>query len=451
MTLHKRIALKDLEVNPANDRHGDLGSEAAAIEWLLVNKTEKMKDLLDDIAAKDGAVFEEPLVMKKPGAEKYTVYDGNRRVTCLKLLHGLVPDTAKNTLKKKVGAIALNKNIKLDSHVECRVETDIDVVNDILERRHTPGNSGAGQLKWDGHEKENFLERTGRSQKLNFAREINKLLIEGGYLSADDRIPLSTFNRLFSSKDAKRRAGVDVRDDQIQLINDRDAAYSTLTRIAKDMIAGKKTLDDVWDNMKKMSYLDELEKEGLLPSAQNRLDEPEVVTERGVNGEVTLVPQKPQASRQRDYLLPTNLPSPDEKNPLFSFKFRRLFYELQNTLRFEAHQVSISISFRTFLEILTDTYIRAHNLNGTGASLAKRVQIAFSDMQKKARMPEETRSFVIKLDAASEYFSINTLHKVSHHDFHVSDGDLRSYVNNLDAYLREAIKSINDQKQNKVA
>lgn len=441
MAIYKRIPLKDLEVNQANDRHGELMSEAAAMEWLLVNKTEKMKDLLEDIASKSGAILEEPLVMKKAGSDKYIVYDGNRRVTCLKLLHGLVPESINNPLQKKVEALRAN-NTQLDTHVECRLETDTDVVNDLLEYRHTPGNSGAGQLKWDGHEKENFLERTGRSHKLNFAREVNRLLIEGKYLADGDRIPLSNFNRLFSSKETKRRVGVDVQDEQIQLINDREVAYGVLTRIAKDMIAGKKTLDDVWDNAKKTAYLDELEKEGLLPSAQNRLKVPEVVTDKDEDGTIVTIPPKPQAPRQRDYLLPTNLPPP-EQGAFFSFKFCRLFYELQNTLRFGAHEVSISISLRTFLEIVTDTYIRAHNLDGTGASLAKRIQIAFADMKGKTAMPEETRAFVSKLDAANEYFSINTLHKVSHHDFHVSESDLRSYVNNLDAYLREAILRIN--------
>lgn len=450
MTVHKRIALKDLEVNPANDRHGDLGSEAAAIEWLLVNKTDKMKDLLDDIIEKDGVVFEEPLVMKKPDEDKYVVYDGNRRVTCLKLLNGLVPSDAKNPLLKKLEAIKANKNLTLDTHVECRVETDINVVNDILERRHTPGISGAGQLKWDGHEKENFLERTGRVQKLNFAREVNRLLIEAGYLAASDRLPLSTFNRLFSFKEARRRAGVDIQNEQIHLINDKHAAYSTLTRIAKDMIAGKTTLDHVWDNAKKTKYLDDLEKEGVLPSARNRLVKPQEINKPvATNNNEAPVPQKPKASPQRDYLLPTNLPSP-EQGALFSFKFCRLFYELQNTLRFGAHLISISITFRAFLEILTGAYLRAHNIEA-GGSLVNLVQAAFKDMHSKTPMSEEIRAFVAKLNDESEYFSINTLHKVTHKDFQLSENDLRSYVNNLDGYIRTAIASVNQIQMSRVA
>ena len=449
MTVHRRIALKELEVNPANDRHGDLGSEAAAIEWLLINKTEKMKDLLNDIANKGGVVFEEPLVMKHPSTGKYVVYDGNRRVTCLKLLHGLVPSHVQNPLKGKVDALKANNDFVFDTHIECRVETDIEVVNDILERRHTPGNSGAGQLKWDGHEKENFLERTGRSSKLNFAREMNRVLVEEGYLAPEDRIPLSTFNRLFSSKEMKRRAGVDVQNDRIELINDRDASYKALTRIAKDMIAGNKTLDDVWDNRKKAAYLDELEKEGILPSAKNRLKVPETVVGKDEEGSVPVPPRPQVAPHQRDYLLPTNMPMP-EHNAYFSVKFCQLFYELQNTLRFSSHAVAISISFRTFLEILTNAYLRAHGVDNKG-TFSHRIKNAFVEMRKNTEMPEEARAFVEKLSDANEYFSINTLHKVAHHDMQVSESDLRSYVNNLDAYLREAIESVNKTKRSQAA
>lgn len=47
--IYKKLHIKDLEVNPSNDRHGELPSENDAIKWLLYNKTQKMKELLKDI------------------------------------------------------------------------------------------------------------------------------------------------------------------------------------------------------------------------------------------------------------------------------------------------------------------------------------------------------------------------------------------------------------------
>lgn len=439
MTVFQRIPLQKLEVNPANDRHGEVGSESAAIEWLLVNKTDKMKDLLEDIHQRNGIV-DEPLVMKKPGEDKFVVYDGNRRVTCLKLLHGIVPDGIQNPLAKKVETLRA-KPFNSDQIIECRIEDDINRINNILELRHIPGNSGAGQLKWDGHEKENFLERTGKSQKINLAREVNKLLIQAGYLNPGDRIPLSNFNRLFSSKEIRRRAGIDIEDNKIQLINDQKSSYGALTRIAKDMMVGRKTLDDVWDNNKKNAYLDELENEGLLPSAKNRLASPVPVM---LPIQQPTQPVRPaQGPHQRDYLLPTDMETPAQ-NELFSGKFCSLFYELQNTLKFSQHIISMGIALRAFIEILTSAYLRKHCLDEKGG-LATRIQKAFEHLNKDGSMPETTRSFIVKLSDENEYFSINTLHKVVHNDFQISDQDLRVFVNNLDAYIRRAIIDINSK------
>lgn len=355
----------------------------------------------------------------------------------MKLLHGVIPSDIQNPLAKKIETLR-TKPFPANQIIECRVEDDISRVNNILELRHIPGNSGAGQLKWDGHEKENFLERTGKSQKINLAREVNKLLISAGYLSPEDRIPLSNFNRLFSSNEIRRRAGIDIEGDKIQLINNEQATYGALTRIAKDMMAGRKTLDDVWDNTKKNIYLDELEKEGLLPTAKNRLSNPVIITQPTA----IVPPVRPaQGPHLHNYLLPTDVQAPIQ-NEFFSSKFCILFYELQNTLRFSHHLISMAISLRAFIEILTAAYLRKHQLNDKGG-LAKRIQAAFAHMHKASPLPDTTRAFVDKLSDDKEYFSINTLHKATHNDFQISDQDLRAFVNNLDAYIRYAISDVN--------
>lgn len=79
----RKIALSAFLVNRANDRHGELENETAAIAWLFNNREVHMRNLAKDIVAK-GQIYELPLVA--PEGTKYIVFDGNRRVTCLKLL-----------------------------------------------------------------------------------------------------------------------------------------------------------------------------------------------------------------------------------------------------------------------------------------------------------------------------------------------------------------------------
>jgi hypothetical protein len=77
---YKSLRLEDLVINPANDRHGQLASEDAAISELFRSNDKHMRGLAKDLLAKR-EVFEPPLVFERDG--KFIVADGNRRTTCL--------------------------------------------------------------------------------------------------------------------------------------------------------------------------------------------------------------------------------------------------------------------------------------------------------------------------------------------------------------------------------
>ena len=79
----KKLDLESLVVNSANDRHGELENETSAISWLFTNNETHMKNLARDLAI-TGSIYEPPLVL--PNGSSFVVFDGNRRVTCLKLL-----------------------------------------------------------------------------------------------------------------------------------------------------------------------------------------------------------------------------------------------------------------------------------------------------------------------------------------------------------------------------
>ena len=81
---YRHLPLERLIVNRANDRHGELENETAAIAWLFNNFEQHMRNLTKDIVA-NGQVFEPPLVFPDDGGQ-FILFDGNRRMTCLKLL-----------------------------------------------------------------------------------------------------------------------------------------------------------------------------------------------------------------------------------------------------------------------------------------------------------------------------------------------------------------------------
>ena len=169
---YKMLSLELLVVNPANDRHGELENETAAIARLFALREQHMRSLAKDIVAK-GEIFEPPLVF--PDGEHFVVADGNRRTTCLKLL--AKPRRAP-TVELQQFFVELKKQWlgKFPDKVQCRVEPDRDRVDDILFRRHTGSQNGIGQSTWDDRMKNNFVVRTGKGTGTNVADEIESRL-----------------------------------------------------------------------------------------------------------------------------------------------------------------------------------------------------------------------------------------------------------------------------------
>jgi hypothetical protein len=154
-----RIDLARLRLNPHNDRHGALKDEPASIQWLLENKKGHMRALSQDLA-KTKRLYERPLV--RPEGQQFIVFDGNRRVCCIKLLSD--PNLA--PIEEWVHFFSeLNSNdvVSAFGTIECEVEQDLEIIDETLLRRHTGTQDGVGQSPWDPQGKSFFLQRTGKA------------------------------------------------------------------------------------------------------------------------------------------------------------------------------------------------------------------------------------------------------------------------------------------------
>lgn len=124
---YRFLPLNLLVVNRANDRHGELENETAAIAWLFNNFELHMRNLTKDIVA-IGQVFEPPLVF--PDGEHFVLFDGNRRMTCLKLLE--MPRRAPTIELQEFFTEQRSKwQGEFPSTIECQVERDRDRIGQI--------------------------------------------------------------------------------------------------------------------------------------------------------------------------------------------------------------------------------------------------------------------------------------------------------------------------------
>jgi hypothetical protein len=263
---YRDLPLESLTINRANDRHGELENETAAIAWLFNNFELHMRNLTKDIVA-NGEVFEPPLVF--PDGKHFVLFDGNRRMTCLKLL-----DKPRRAPTIELQEFFSEQRAKwkgdFPSSIQCQVESDRDRIDDILFRRHTGTQGGVGQSTWDDRMKSNFVNRTGMGNSFNAADEIEKRLAEADLLP-HKKIPRSNLNRLLSAEAFRNRVGFSGSKGKFEFTHDEPIVLRALRRIADDLANKHVVLGDIWDIDAKRAYLDGLDGEGVLPKAANSL------------------------------------------------------------------------------------------------------------------------------------------------------------------------------------
>lgn len=441
----KSIPLTSLNVNRANDRHAELANEQAAIQWLLTYRGDHMRNLAKDIV-QEGGIYEPPLVHYEDTQKAYVVYDGNRRVTCLKLLQDpkLAPTEEwrkffQDQKKEWVGSFP--------SETECQIEDNKDRIDEILYRRHIGSQSGIGQSQWDAEAKSNFVKRTGKKSKINVGELIDLKLKEAGYLDEGDKLPRSNLNRLLSSELFRNRVGLSIKNNHVELTHTAEKVMDTLNRIAQDLIGKVITLDDIWDNDAKKKYLNTLGKETVLPTDDDVLATP-------VNFK-TMKPIKVADSGRK----PGPKPKPDGKfdpkpkqrkhliRPEIDYgvlpqvhtqRAMDVWGELQHHLEFGKHDNAISVLFRVLLEFSIENYNERQsvpNIN-TGDKLANKFRKAADHMLAEKLIDKKYHGIVVKFEKTEAVLSTNTMHKYVHSaNFFPSDTHLKSMWDTLSEFI----------------
>lgn len=403
---YKMLALDSLVVNPANDRHGELENETAAIAQLFALREQHMRNLTKDLVTK-GEVFEPPLVY--PDGDKFIVADGNRRTTCLKLLRN--PKRAPTVELQQF--FAEQKKVwrgKFPDRIQCRVEADKDRVDDILFRRHTGSQNGIGQSNWDDRMKNNFVVRTGKGTGINVADEIEKRLVAAN-MQPKKKIPRSNMNRLLSAEAIRNRLGFSIRKGKFEYIRNEDTVRRALHRVADDLASGKLTLNDIWDTDSKLTYIDKLDHEGVLPTVADLPKKPSISPPPASPSPQPAPVNRPPAR--------VNLIPHTEYGVAWSGRLQRLhaiWDELQFKLELPEHPNAISVLMRVLLELAVDNYVTQTKLATVyeNDKLAKEILKVAEDLHSQGKITEKYRDVFKKAQNMDALISTDTLNRYVH-------------------------------------
>jgi len=406
---YRPISLDSLTINRGNDRHGELENETAAMAWLFSHLEQHMKSLAKDIVESNG-IYEPPLVAGDD--DKFIVFDGNRRITCLKLLQN--PRRAPTVeLQEFFRDLSSKWSGEFPAHVNCQIEADRDRIDDILFRRHTGTQGGVGQTTWDDRMKSNFVNRTGKAGGFNVADAIERKLAEAEMLPKR-KIPRSNLNRLLSSEAFRNRVGFTVRKGRMHLTHQDGPVLHAMRRIADDLANGRIVLGDIWDVDSKRAYLDQLEIEKALPTAEHRLAKPKpppIVTETTPGKSITVVSATPT---RRTTLIPNKdygLTWPGRLQ-----RHHAIWEELQFRLHLLEHPNAISALFRVLLELSIENYLLHTKLTTVKATdnLANRALRVAEDLFRNGKISSKYLQTFKKFPQYDALVSADTLNRYVH-------------------------------------
>jgi hypothetical protein len=224
-----------------------------------------------------------------------------------------------------------------------------------------------------------------------------------------------------------------VNKGRFEFTHSEDIALAAMARIADDLANRRLVLGDIWDVDGKRSYLDTLEREGILPTAQHTLSQRSSGTAQA------------KALRVR----PTASPKPSQRQTLIPKKdfglawpgrlqrHHQIWEELQFHLELNRHPNAISVLFRVLLELSVDNYIKQTQLAvQPNDKLAVRILKVGRDLGTQGKLDKKYLGTLSKFQHEDKLVSADTLNRYVHSsNFAPSPEHLASLWDSLSEFI----------------
>lgn len=428
----KQIPLDQLVVNPDNDRHGHRADEQEAVDWLFANHGNYMMNLIEDIAD-SGEVFDPPLVVY--AENKYIVFDGNRRITALKALSGLVK--VPTSFNAMLSQFQNNFRPSPTYFVGCQVDDRPEIVDLILSRRHNGTDAGRGQLSWDPRAKANNAHRTGGTQYYEISAAIEKYLEGIGY-KPEKKFKRSTIYRLLNTKARQARFGIKLgsKGDLI-FTRPEPEARAALIKVVDDTMNDKLTLNNLLNLESINSYLDGIS--DFIEPVDRRTSE--VNSSQDLKIDQVAAVKKIRPPKLRETLIPNHLTYSENWKGKGTGKIESIWYELQFKLKLDAHPIAIAIMLRALIETATFFALAELKLS-RGSKLTGNINSVVDKLVEKRHLDEKSGADIkrfVQDDQSNR--SLNALHRVVHSlNFTLGKDDLCGIWNEIEPFLTAALQ-----------
>ena len=201
-----------------------------------------------------------------------------------------------------------------------------------------------------------------------------------------------------------------------------------LQRITSDLARQVVTLGDLWNNEGKRIYLNRLEEDGVLPTEEERLEQP--AAPGGAPRRAR--PRRPRAVPRQTTFIPRDAPH----IPWIGAQQRvRAIWEELQTLELASHPNAIAALLRILVELSVESYVREHQLQ-VAEGLSRRVGAAAASLRERQIIDAAYFDEIDRIRRDDALISIPSMQRYIHSpDFAPMENELRVYWTRLGRFL----------------
>lgn len=222
----KEFYARDLLLSKTNPRFPKPVSteEEAILTFFQLKKVgpKKIEALIQDIVESQG-VLEDFIVLQED--EEYIVYDGNRRLTALKLFINDNADIIKESYPSTYQFICnVKKEINISDYpLYAKVYSDSNSMANHVLKIHSGEQQGIGQITWESNEKDSFAAHF-LNRPLSFGNLVYKKIEQSPdkkelFIKIQNKGYATTFDRIFNFADIRKRIFNLDRGEKVDLDN----------------------------------------------------------------------------------------------------------------------------------------------------------------------------------------------------------------------------------------
>lgn len=446
------IPVSNIQLDTSNFRIGTAANQRECIGLMFVDKrAEHIIALAKDIA--DRGLSPNPIVVVKNEKGGFTVKDGNRRITALKLLNN--PSEAPDNYRSTFLALSENANTKISDSISCYL-TDEETALSFMELSHLGFQGGVGQIKWGSNEKDNLNEFRGVRLQNNVARAVLTYLKNIG-IPDTDKAKITIFQRLFQDKEVRDLIGIKWENECLSFSADEKSVADILTEIFLDFtLRGGKTIQ-IFTDKDRLKYINELFARGISKpqptDTRYESSSNQSISEQGKPSSTTepnetAKPSKPLQTPD-NAACPAKNPSWDRPRliprrchigiPKTAIKVSNIAHELAHSIEVKKSPNAAAVLLRLLIEFSIDNYITNHSLvipKDKDKLYFKAIKIA-ENLLDDSHINKKEFEDLSKLSQSNEIFSAHTLNAWVHHSHYSPDPQsLCIFWDNIEKFIK---------------